>query len=44
MEEGEEQSESIITTRWIPIVVPLSALVIVAVVYFVAAEVLARVV
>jgi hypothetical protein len=43
MEQGEEQSESDIT-RWIPIVVPLSALAIVAGVYFVAAEVLARVV
>jgi hypothetical protein len=40
---GEEQSEPDIT-RWIPIVVPLSALVIVAGVYFVAAEVLARIV
>jgi len=43
MEQGEKQSEPDIT-RWIPIVVPLSALVIVVGVYFVAAEVLARIV
>jgi hypothetical protein len=40
MEQGKEPSD---LTRWIPIVVPLSALAIVLVVYLVAAEVLARV-
>lgn len=43
MQQGTEQSESDIT-RWIPIVVPLSSLLIVVGVYFVAAEVLARIV
>ena len=40
MEQDKEQSN---LTRWIPIVVPLSALAIVLVVYLVAAEVLTRV-
>jgi hypothetical protein len=41
MEQGKEQSDPM---RWVPIVVPLSALAIVLVVYLIAAEVLARVV
>jgi hypothetical protein len=43
MEQGNEQPEPDIA-RWIPIVVPLSALLIVVVVYLVAAEVLTRIV
>jgi hypothetical protein len=43
MEQGNEQPELDIT-RWIPVVVPLSALVLVLGVYLIAAEVLARVV
>jgi hypothetical protein len=42
MQQDTEQSESDIT-RWIPIVVPLSALLIVVGVYFIAAAVLARI-
>ena len=43
MQQGTEQLESDLT-RWIPIVVPLSALLIVVGVYLVAAEVLTRIV